>query len=305
MATIIAYDDLEQKRIPHEVKGGTRWNTGFMQPPKGTRLPQAFLVENTPHRHLRTHFHDVDQFQVIMSGGGTLGKHVVKPYAVHFSRALTPYGPIQANDEGIAWLTIRARRDAEGAQFIPEKREKLAQAGARNPWQISQIAEFVDPAKEFTLNPLPDITDARGLGAFALRMKPNTITKLPDPSITDGQYLIVVRGSVEHDGKTQRSLAIGYIAPDEPSLEIKAGPEGVDALILNFPKPELPIATADARSDAGLKTWRCALCAFVYDEAKGLPEEGIAPGTRWADVPDDFICADCGATKADFEMEEI
>jgi len=305
MATIIAYDELEQTRVAAEVKGGTRWSTRFMQPPQGTRLPQAFLVENTPHRHLRTHFHDVDQFQVITSGGGTLGKHAVQPYAVHFSRAHTPYGPIQADERGIAWLTIRARRDAEGAQFIPEKREKLVQVAGRNPWQISEIAEFIDPTGEVALNPLPGITDDRGLGAYALRMKPHASAKLPDPSGTGGQYLIVVKGSLERDGKTQHSLAIGYIAPDEPCLEIQAGPEGLDALILNFPQHDAPIASAEARKDAGLKTWRCTLCAFVYDEAAGLPEEGIAPGTRWADVPEDFICADCGATKADFEMEEI
>lgn len=305
MATIIAYDELEQTRVAHEVKGGMRWNTNFMQPPKGTRLPQAFLVENTPHRHLRTHYHDVDQFQVITSGGGTLGKHAVKPYAVHFSRALTPYGPIQAGDEGIAWLTIRARRDAEGAQFIPDKREKLAQAGPRTPWQVSEIAEFVDPAGDVSLNPLPGIRDERGLGAFALRMKPNAKTTLPDPSATGGQYLVVLSGSIERGGRTQRSLAIGYVAPDEPSLEVQAGPDGLDALVLNFPRHDAPIADVATRAASGFKTWRCTLCAFVYDEARGLPEEGIAPGTRWADVPDDFICGDCGATKADFDMEEV
>jgi hypothetical protein len=83
MPTTIAFDDLAEKRIHKEVTGGSRWNSYFMQPPKGTRLPQAFLVENTPHRQLRTHFHDVDQFQVIVSGGGTLGKHAVRPYSVH------------------------------------------------------------------------------------------------------------------------------------------------------------------------------------------------------------------------------
>lgn len=305
MATLIAYDELERTRIAHEVKGGTRWNTNFMQPPKGTRLPQAFLVENTPHRHLRTHYHDVDQFQVIMSGAGTLGRHAVRPYAVHFSRAHTPYGPIQANEEGIAWLTLRARRDAEGAQFLPEKREQLTQASARNPWQISAIAQFDDPTADVALNPLPEIRDDRGLSAYALRMNPGAATKLPDPSGTDGQYLVVVRGSLRRDGKSQSSLTIGFVAPDEPALNITAGPDGLDALVLSFPRPDAPIATVESKPDAGFKTWRCALCAFVYDEAKGLPDEGIAPGTRWSDVPDDFICADCGATKADFEMEAI
>lgn len=276
-----------------------------MQPPKGTRLPQAFLVENTPHRHLRTHFHDVDQFQVITQGGGTLGRHAVRPYAVHFSRALTPYGPIQANEAGIAWLTLRARRDADGAQFIPEKREKLAQAGPRHPWQVSEIAQFVDPVGDVALNPLPGIHDERGLAAYALRMKPNATCRLPDPAGTGGQYLVAVAGSLVRDARTQRALAIGYVAPEEPALQIQAGPDGLDALILAFPRHDAPVAAIEARPAADLKTWRCTLCAFVYDEAKGLPDEGIAPGTRWADVPDDFICGDCGATKADFEMEEI
>jgi len=54
-----------------------------------------------------------------------------------------------------------------------------------------------------------------------------------------------------------------------------------------------------------LHKWMCVVCGFIYDEAEGLPDEGIAPGTRWADVPDTWTCPDCGATKEDFEMIEI
>jgi rubredoxin len=54
----------------------------------------------------------------------------------------------------------------------------------------------------------------------------------------------------------------------------------------------------------GNKRWRCQNCTFTYDEERGLPEEGLAPGTRWADVPEDWLCPDCGATKEDFEMVE-
>jgi len=53
------------------------------------------------------------------------------------------------------------------------------------------------------------------------------------------------------------------------------------------------------------RTWMCLICGFVYDEAKGLPEEGIAPGTRWEDVPINWTCPECGARKEDFEMIEI
>ena len=50
------------------------------------------------------------------------------------------------------------------------------------------------------------------------------------------------------------------------------------------------------------RTWMCVVCGFIYDEAAGLPEEGIAPETRWEDVPDTWTCPDCGVTKDDFEM---
>ena len=56
---------------------------------------------------------------------------------------------------------------------------------------------------------------------------------------------------------------------------------------------------------AANKKWECELCGFVYDEAKGLPEEGIAPGTAWVDVPDAWACPDCSAAKSDFHMVEI
>ncbi|WP_460764259.1 rubredoxin [Lysobacter fragariae] len=53
------------------------------------------------------------------------------------------------------------------------------------------------------------------------------------------------------------------------------------------------------------RTWMCVVCGFIYDEAKGLPEEGIAPGTRWEDIPDTWTCPDCGVTKDDFEMMQV
>ncbi|MBN9420891.1 MAG: rubredoxin [Candidatus Accumulibacter sp.] len=49
----------------------------------------------------------------------------------------------------------------------------------------------------------------------------------------------------------------------------------------------------------------CRICGFIYDETAGLPDEGIAPFTRWEDVPADWTCPECGARKEDFEMVEI
>lgn len=53
------------------------------------------------------------------------------------------------------------------------------------------------------------------------------------------------------------------------------------------------------------KKWHCLICDLFYDEAHGWPSEGIAPGTRWEDVPDSWACPDCGASKSDFLMVEV
>jgi rubredoxin len=52
------------------------------------------------------------------------------------------------------------------------------------------------------------------------------------------------------------------------------------------------------------RKWVCVSCFFVYDEALGLPEHGIAPGTRFEDLPDDWICPECGSPKEYFEPQE-
>ena len=67
----------------------------------------------------------------------------------------------------------------------------------------------------------------------------------------------------------------------------------------------MDIQTTPSPIEAPSKTWQCVLCGFIYDEAAGMPEEGIPAGTRWEDVPDDWVCPDCSARKSDFEMVEV
>lgn len=54
-----------------------------------------------------------------------------------------------------------------------------------------------------------------------------------------------------------------------------------------------------------MKTWACVTCGVVYDEALGWPDDGIPAGTRWEDVPESWTCPDCGAAKAEFQMQEV
>ncbi len=146
--------------------------------------------------------------------------------------------------------------------------------------------------------------DERGLFGYTLTLDPDSKTYAPDPSGGDGQYLIAVKGSLWHGGKEHKSYAVVFVEPKDGPLLVHAGAQGLEAIILNFPKTDrVPTAAAKVVSNAtaALKRWQCELCAFAYDESAGLPEDGIAPGTRWQDIPQDWTCPDCGTSKTDFQ----
>lgn len=53
-----------------------------------------------------------------------------------------------------------------------------------------------------------------------------------------------------------------------------------------------------------MKQMVCSVCSYTYDESKGIPEAGIAPGTKWEDLPDDWKCPWCGAGKEAFREKQ-
>ncbi len=53
-----------------------------------------------------------------------------------------------------------------------------------------------------------------------------------------------------------------------------------------------------------MRRFVCSICGSVYDEAEGCPKKGIAPGTKWEDVPADWTCPICGVGKDMFKEEK-
>lgn len=51
-----------------------------------------------------------------------------------------------------------------------------------------------------------------------------------------------------------------------------------------------------------MSEWECIICGLVYDEELGDPDSGVAPDTRWEDIPDSWLCPECGVTKEDFRQ---
>ncbi|WP_420994165.1 rubredoxin [Cupriavidus sp. 30B13] len=106
------------------------------------------------------------------------------------------------------------------------------------------------------------------------------------------QLLAVLQDKLAHRGQGTDAPAVFSL--DEPG----AG----TARAQDRAAPAMPPATAPATA---LRQWVCIICGWVYDEAAGLPEDGIAPGTRWEDIPDDWRCPECDVGKEDFAMVEF
>ena len=304
MALAVAFDDVRKNQEKRETPGKTGKSTIFLGSRDTPDYPHARLAEQDPGRYTAPHFHTHDQFQIVVGGKGKFGRHQVAPFGLHFTRAYTPYGPLIADErEGLTFIVLRTKFDP-GSHDIPDERDLLLQVPDRHPLQITSHADFPAFQSQIALHALPEVHDENGLSAYALSMKPHTATLAPDPSGGAGQYVVVVKGSVLHDEKEYRAPALIYVWPDETPCQVTSGAAGLDALVVNFPRPPKPSqnAASSVHASSGFKTWRCEFCSFVYDEAAGMPAEGIAPGTRWQDVPDTWTCPDCGTCKSDFRM---
>ena len=307
MPEIVSVADQPKTRFDTR-NGGKFWRIQLIDHPKEEiDAPEAFIIDGDPGRELRTHYHDVDQVQIITNGRGTVGRHPVCELGVHIARAFTPYGPLVAGSEGLGYLTLRARRDLLQAQYIPECRDKLSSIPDRAPWQKTLLPKIPSLAQGqvSALEPVPDLDDGSGLSIFGISIAPGASAKAPPPDSGSGQFVVVTRGGLVCNGILKPAMTVVFVKSEEPALQMLAGPEGLEGMIINFPRRKEAVLHTAPASDEGFKTWQCALCSFVYDEAAGLPEEGIAPGTRWADVPDNWGCPDCSAQKADFEMVEF
>ena len=306
MATVITYDDAKVNQV---TRTGVDGSQNVVTPLLGKRgnpdLPLASLVTFAPGRLSTPHFHDVPQYQIMLGGRGRLGRRDIKTNTVHFSRPNTPYGPFTAaDDSSLTCLIIRSRPDT-GAIHEAEAIAALNQMPDRNPWQVTHDVTFPsDTAEKVLLQAVPELQDQHGLATYTLRMKPGATALTPDPSIGQGLFVVVQKGSLIHDSKEARAMSLVYVSHKEGAYEMRAGAEGMEGLIVRFPNPVTQSTAAAKGAKPGERSYQCLLCAYAYEEKKGAPEDGIAPGTHWENVPEDWTCPDCAAGKDGFELLE-
>jgi rubredoxin len=58
------------------------------------------------------------------------------------------------------------------------------------------------------------------------------------------------------------------------------------------------------KGEMTMEKWECMVCGYVYDPAVGDPDSEIPPGTPFENLPDDWVCPDCGVGKEEFEKVE-
>lgn len=210
---------------------------GYGKDAPGDDSPQAYLVMQPPHSVTRPHFHQTNQFQVFVGGGGRVGKRRSDPVTVQYAGGNTPYGPIVAGDEGIHYFTLRQKWDS-GAKYLPEQNELLLKGrqrqrlGAKSPASDGALRKGNGGIVQETLiEAEPD-----GLLALSLTLPPGAQAVLPDAAAGGGQYHVVVSGSLLRGGAELPPLSVEFASPDQGEVALQAGAEGLEVLLLRFPQ---------------------------------------------------------------------
>ena len=202
----------------------------------GRDTPQALLVEQSANSEIPAHFHGIDQFQVVVQGGAMLGKHALKPVSVHFAAAYTGYGPINANDDGVFYFTLRAQSEP-GAFFFPDGRKFQKPGKRRNITVEVGLASETGSMAQYNGEPLEIAMEPEdeGLAAWVLRMGASQNFVGPDPMLGGGQYYVVMDGDLDYAGERYERWSCIFVEPPESALYFTAGSNGVEALVLQFP----------------------------------------------------------------------
>ena len=225
--------------------GEEHWRTDFLgKPGNGGGIldePQAFLVEMHANETIVPHFHEVDQFQVFVAGGGGLGRQAAGLLAVHYADHHTGYGPINAGPHGYSYFTLRAKSDP-GAHYLhkPGYREALKPSAKRHGIAAG-ITLSTEPVlmdrKEVAVEKLmPELDGNDGLGASLIRMGPGATHTGPNPRATGGQYYLVVNGSLALGTASYSAWSTVFVPETDAPLALTSGPKGLEALILQFAK---------------------------------------------------------------------
>lgn len=206
--------------------------------------PQALVTEMAANETILPHFHGVTQFQLFPAGSAKMGREDVQPLMVQYKDHHSAYGPLVAGPHGCTFIALRNKTGDSAPVYLskPGYKEKLRPSKRRN-WISPHIVLSTRPVlkfrKDVAWDPVFDpakIIDE--LDAKLLRLGAGMSTLGPDPKAAGGYYLFVANGNIEKDGAELPLWSLVFVEPNEDGFEIKAGRNGLEALLLQFPKDD-------------------------------------------------------------------
>jgi hypothetical protein len=202
-------------------------------PPSVLSGPQAFLVGRKDEgATFHPHYHPVNQFQVVLSGGGRIGQRALKAGSFHYADANTPYGPIVTGSDGLEFMTVRQNL-TNVSIHMPGGRADAAPAG-RNIVAHTRLEPQDEPVVQDEVVPLqPD-----GLRVFAIHLQSGASYVDDDGSRTCRQYILVMSGAVQHGDQTFGKSSVFFTEPRELLGPLTGTDPNSTLLVLRFPSPQ-------------------------------------------------------------------
>ncbi len=201
-------------------------------------LPQAFLVVR-PYANARIepHFHDVDQFQIVVEGDGRIGKKEVRPITFQYADAFTPYGPIVSRDDGISFFTLR--NFASGGHWsMPGNKHNMPCRAGRNIEGVFELGQVPLAGASFE-DLMPSQPD--GVRVTGIRLAADV--EAGGIPAEGGQYYLVCSGTILQDGKTLPQFSLMRVEAGEAPPALQAGPDGAEVLVVQFANPSQRIGS--------------------------------------------------------------
>jgi hypothetical protein len=205
--------------------------------------PTVFMIEQPPNSTIPRHFHRHNQFQLFVAGGGRLGGHEINPPTIHYAGAFTGYGPLVAGPDGLSYFTIRAIHE-EGAHILPDAASQMLKGprrGGQAEFAVSEASPRLSAARTVTEQILPQ--DREGMSVWRARVPGNeTLAVRVGPDLA-GLFVFVMAGGAVHEDQSLAPLEHLFVSRPAGTIEIEAGSEGADILVLEMP-PTAPVFAA-------------------------------------------------------------
>ena len=179
--------------------------------------------------------------------------------------------------------------------------------------------DFIEKSKKFSISILSEKTPMKFIGTFGFKSGRDIdkfkdveykLGKAKSPIVVDNALACIEAKVIDKIDVGTHTIFIGRVENAEILSEgkpmtyeyyhkVKGGVSPKTAPTYNS-----IVDKETKKEEEKMDKYVCTVCGYVYDPEKGDPDGGIAPGTKFEDIPDDWVCPVCGVGKNDFKKEE-